>query len=112
MAAFRKGLSEIGFVEGRNVAIEYRWAENNSNGCPELAAELVRRNVAVIIQRSARDLAAAKAATQTIPIIFTLGTDLFKAGLVASLKTAGRQPQRASTAMTSELGTKAAGAAD
>jgi len=109
VAAFRKGLDETGYVEGRNVSVEYRWAHNDDDRLPEMAADLVRLRVSVIVTPgSTAAAAAAKSATTTIPIVFSGGGDPVQTGLVASLNRPGGNVTGVSS-MAGELGAKRLG---
>jgi putative ABC transport system substrate-binding protein len=108
VAAFREGLNESGFVEGRNVAVEYRFARNESARLREWAADFARRQVAIIVTSGYLGAFAAKAATTTIPVVFNVGGDPVQSGLVASLNRPGGNITGI-TSLTTELTTKRLG---
>ena len=109
IAAFRKGLNETGYIDSENVAIEFRWAHDQTGRLPELAADLVRRQVAVIVTPgSTTSTHAAKAATSTIPIVFGMGGDPVNEGLVQGLARPGGNITGVAF-MAEELGAKRLG---
>src|SRR5215831_2151301 len=103
--AFQRGLQELGYVEGHNIAVEYRWADGQLDRLPALADDLVRQQVAVIVVDGVSSIRAAQAATITIPIVFSSGVDPVEAGLVAKLNRPGGNLTGVSN-LNAELGPK------